>query len=175
MEFSKLIRERFAVRKFSDRVVEQEKIDAILEAWRLAPTAKNLQPIKIYVIRSEEWLAKLDEASPCRYWASVVLLVCGDKDMAFMKKDQSRTLDVHSTYEVDSCIVATHMMLEVTNQWLGDVWIELFDEKVLREKFDIPDNLVPVCLLPIGYKADDCPMNPNHTIRKSIDEIVEYK
>lgn len=83
MEFQEVIKNRFAVRKFSDKVVEQEKIDAILEAWRLAPTAKNIQPIKIYVVKSEEWLAKIDKASRCRYWAPVVLLVCGDKEAAF--------------------------------------------------------------------------------------------
>jgi len=175
MDFEQVIRDRFAARKFSDKEIEAEKLDAILEAWRIAPTAKNLQPIKIYVIRSAEWLAKLDKASPCRYGANTVLLVCGDKETAFMKKDATRTLDVHSTYEMDACIVATHMLLEATNQWLGNIWVELFDEKIMREEFDIPENLVPVCLLPMGYKAEDCPMNPNHSIRKSMDEIVKYK
>lgn len=175
MDFEQVIRDRFAARKFSDKEIEAEKLDAILEAWRIAPTAKNLQPIKIYVIRSAEWLAKLDKASPCRYGANTVLLVCWDKETAFMKKDATRTLDVHSTYEMDACIVATHMLLEATNQWLGNIWVELFDEKIIREEFDIPENLVPVCLLPMGYKAEDCSMNPNHSIRKSMDEIVEYK
>lgn len=168
MDFQEVIKNRFAVRKFSDKVVEQEKVNAILEAWRLAPTAKNIQPIKIYVVKSEEWLAKIDKASRCRYWAPVVLLVCGDKEAAFERNG-------HSTYEVDASIVATHMMLEATNQWLGNIWIEIFDRDVMREEFDIPDNLIPICLLPMWYKADDCPMNPSHNVRKSIDELVEYK
>ena len=175
MEFEQVIRDRFSVRKYTTQSIEPEKLNAVLEAWRLAPTAKNIQPIKIYVVKSEEWLAKLDKASPCRYGANTVLLVCWDKETAFMKKDSTRMSDVHSTYEMDACIVATHMLLEATNQWLGNIWIELFDEKIMREEFDIPENLVPVCLLPMGYKADDCPMNPSHIVRKSIDEIVEYK
>ena len=168
MEFTNVIKERFAVRKFNDKEIEQEKLDMILEAWRIAPTAKNIQPIKIYVIKSKEWLSKIDKASPCRYWASTVLLVCWDKETAFSKRKRS-------TYEMDSCIVATHMMLEATNQWLWNIWIELFDEKVLRDEFNIPEHLEPICLLPIWYIAEDCPMNPNHTNRKDINEIVEYR
>ena len=168
MDFQEVIKNRFAVRKFSDRVVEQEKIDAILEAWRLAPTAKNIQPIKIYVVKSEEWLAKIDKASRCRYWAPVVLLVCGDKETAF-------ELNGHSTYEVDASIVATHMMLEATNQWLGNIWIDLFDRDVIREEFDISENLQPVCLLPMGYQTEDCPVSPLHYARKNLNEIVEER
>ena len=83
MEFEQVIRDRFSVRKYTTGSIEPEKLNAVLEAWRLAPTAKNIQPIKIYVVKSEEWLAKIDKASRCRYWAPVVLLVCGDKEAAF--------------------------------------------------------------------------------------------
>lgn len=170
MDFQEVIKSRFAVRKFSDKVVEQEKIDAILEAWRLAPTAKNLQPFKVYVIKSEEGLIKVDKASPCRYWANLVLLVCWDQESAYVNNRWW-----HSTIEMDSCIVATHMMLESTNQWLGNIRIEIFDREIMRKEFDIPENLVPICLLPMWYKANDCPMNPNHNVRKRIDELVEYQ
>ena len=170
MDFQQVIRERFSVRQYSDRAVEQEKIDAILEAGRIAPTAKNLQPFKIYVIKSEESLRKIDKVSPCRYWANIVLLVCWDQELAYVNNRWW-----HSTVEMDACIVATHMVLEATNQWLGNIRIELFDRDMLRNEFDLPDNLIPICLLPIWYKAEDCPMNPSHNVRKSIDELVEYK
>lgn len=168
MNFEKVIKERFSTRKFSEMQVEQEKLDKILEAGRIAPTAKNLQPFKIYVIKSEEGLQKIDEASPCRYNAPCVLLVCGDKETAFTKGD-------YSTYEMDSCIVATHMMLEATNVGIDNIWIEMFDKDILRKEFDIPEKLEPICLLPIGYKAEDCQPSPLHSKRKSINEIVEYK
>ena len=167
MEFDKVIRERQATRKFSSQEIEQEKLDSILEAGRIAPTAKNLQPIKIYVVKSSEGLEKIDKASPCRYNAPVVLLVCGDKDIAYTKGD-------YSTYEMDACIVATHMMLEATNQGLNNIWIEMFDGEVLKEEFNLSDNLVPICLLPIGYKEENCPASPNHNKRKDLTEIVEY-
>ena len=167
MEFENVIRKRQATRKFSNQVVEKEKINNILEAGRIAPTAKNVQPIKIYVVESSEGLEKIDKASPCRYNAPIVLLVCGDKEQAFSKGE-------HSTYEMDACIVATHMMLEATNQELDNIWVEMFDENVLREEFSIPNNLVPVCLLPIGYRNENCPESPNHNRRKELEEIVEY-
>lgn len=168
MEFENVIKERKATRKFSDRKIDQQDLDKILEAGRIAPTAKNIQPIKIYVIQSEESLKKIDKASPCRYGSKTVLLICGDKEKAFSK-------DEHSTYEVDSCIVATHMMLMATNIGIDNIWIDMFDRNVIREEFEIPENLIPVCLLPLGYKSKICPPSPFHKIRKSIDKIVEYK
>ena len=75
---------------------------------------------------------------------------------------------------MDSCIVATYMMLEATNIGVDNIWVELFDETILRKEFNIPNEIVPVCLLPIGYKKEDCPINPNHNIRKPINSLVEY-
>ena len=168
MEFEDVIRKRTAIRKFSDKGVEKEKLDKILEAGRLAPTAKNNQPIKIYVVQSDEGIDKIDKATRCRYGAKTVLIICGNKEQSFKKDD-------FTTYEMDSCIVATHIMLEATNLGVDNIWIEAFDENILRKEFSIPEELVPVCLLPLGYKAEDCPMNPLHNIRKSIEDIVEYK
>ena len=168
MEFEEVIRKRTSVRKFSDRKLEKEKLDKILEAGRLAPTAKNNQPIKIYVVQSDEGIDKIDKDTRCRYGAKIVLIICGNKEQSFKKDD-------FTTYEMDSCIVATHIMLEATNLGIDNIWIEAFDENILRKEFNIPEDLVPVCLLPLGYKAEDCPMNPLHNIRKSIEDIVEYK
>ena len=168
MEFEEIIRKRTSVRKFSDKKLEQEKLDRILEAGRLAPTAKNSQPIKIYVVQSEDGIMKLDKASRCRYGASTVLIICGNKDKAYHKGD-------YTTYEMDSCIVATHMMLEATNLNADNIWVESFDENILREEFNIPNELTPVLLMPLGYKTEDCPMNPLHDKRKRIEDIVEYK
>ena len=165
MEFEDVIRKRQATRKFSDRVVEDSILDKILEAGRLAPTAKNIQPIKIYIVKDK--LNSIDKASRCRYNSPVVLLICGNKKEAF--KDE-----FGSTYETDASIVTTHMMLEATNLGVDNIWIRLFDENILREEFSIPDEFVPIALLPIGYRSDDCPNSPRHNIRKDINELVEY-
>ena len=167
MDFESVIRDRQATRKYDGTKVDRETLNKILDAGRIAPTAKNLQPIKIFVVESDEGLEKIDKASPCRYGAGTVLLICGDKDVAYTKGD-------YSTYEMDASIVTTHMMLEATNLGIDNIWVEMFDEKVLCSEFNLASNLVPVVVLPLGYKTDDCPASPNHNKRKDLDEIVEY-
>ena len=168
MEFENVIKNRKATRLFSDKKLEKEKLNKILEAGRLAPTAKNMQPFKIYVIRSEEGLKKIDKSSPCRYKANTVLLICGDKEKSYAKKD-------FNTYVMDSSIVTTHMMLEATNLGVDNIWIEYFDDDIIRKEFEIPNNLIPVCILLLGYKSKLCPPSPFHKIRKSINKLVEYR
>lgn len=168
MEFEEIIRKRTSVRKFSNKKLEQDKLNKILEAGRLAPTAKNNQPIKIFVVNSNKGIEKIDKASRCRYGAETILIICGNKDEAYHKGD-------YTTYEMDSCIVGTHMMLEATNIGVDNIWVESFDESILREEFNILDELTPVLLMPLGYKAEDCPINPLHDKRKSLEELIEYK
>ena len=167
MEFSTVIKERKSTRLFSKKQVEKEKLDIILEAGRIAPTAKNLQPFKIYVIQSDETLSKIDKATKCRYNAPCVLMICGNKDVSYVKED-------HPLYDMDCSIVATHMMLAATDIGVDNIWIELFKTDVLREEFALPDNLIPTILMPIGYKSKLCPPSPMHKIRKPIQDLVEY-
>lgn len=165
MNFEDVIRKRTAVRKFKNEKIEKEKLDKILEAGRLAPTAKNIQPQKVYVIDSMDAIKKINEASPCIYGAQTVLLICSDKNLAFSKEN-------HSTYEMDACIAATHMMLEATNVGVDNIWIEMFDKNKVKELFNI--NEEPICLIPLGYRTNDYKENPMHTIRKELTKIVEY-
>ena len=167
MEFNDVIRKRTATRKFSNRKLSQEDIEKILEAGRLAPTAKNFQPQFIYVVISEEGLEKIDKITPCRYNAQCCLLVCSDKEIAFHK-------DEYSTYEVDATIVATHMILEATNLNIDSTWIEAFDKNEAKSVFELNANLEPVCIINLGYKTDDCPENPMHNQRKNLNEVVKY-
>ena len=167
MEYDKLIRERQSTREFQNKKIDKEKINKILESGRLAPTAKNIQPQVIYVIESEDGINKINEASPCIYGAKTVLLICGNKDIAFTKED-------HTTLEVDISIVTTHMMLEATNLGVDNIWIDLFDRDKVRELFKLSDNLKPVALLLLGYRTDTCPESPNHNKRKAIEELVKY-
>ena len=167
MLFDEVIRKRSSCRKFSDYKLTEEELDKILEAGRLAPSAKNQQPIKVYVCRSDEALRKIDDCSPCRYNAPQVLIVCGNKNDSYHKGD-------YTTAEMDSCIVATHMMLEATNIGIDSVWIKLFDSEKLKIEFNLNDDLKPICLLPLGKRSEDCPESPKHNIRKEKSELVEY-
>ena len=168
MEYERLIKERFSTRKFKDDMVSEDLITKILEAGNVAPTAKNYQPQKIYVVKSSDGIEKIDKATKCRYNAPVVLIVASDKNIAWSNGD-------YSTFEMDATIVATHMMLEATNLGVDNIWIELFDKNMLKEEFDIPENIEPICLIPLGYKTDDCIPSPMHNARKDLSEIVEYK
>lgn len=167
MDFETIIRKRTATRKFSSNKPEEDKIKSVLEAFRLAPTAKNFQPQRVIVAKSDEALVKIDKVSPCRYNAPVVFIVCSDKDIAFSNGN-------HSTYEMDACIATTQMMLEAVNVGLDTIWIEMFDKEALKKEFSLPSSLEPICLLPVGYKASSCPVNPNHVVRRKIEEISWY-
>ena len=102
--FMDLARARFAVREYDQKPVEQAKIDSILEAGRLAPTAKNIQPQHIYVLQSPEAIIKINALTRCAYQAPVVFLVCYDTNLAWTK-------DGESSGNMDCSIVGTHMML----------------------------------------------------------------
>ena len=169
MEFKEILEKRQSIRKFDHKPVPKETLDAILEAGRKAPTAKNLQPQKIYVVTSEEGLARIDQASPCRYQAPVVLLVCGDCEAAWQKRED------YNTVEMDCCIVATHMMLAACDEGIGSIWIERFDDEKVKQLFELPANIRPILLMPLGYPASDCPDNVNHHNRKPLTETVEYR
>lgn len=167
MEFEKIIKERFSTRSFKNDLVSEELINKILEAGNVAPTAKNIQPQKIYVVKSSEGLNKIDQISPCRYNAPIVLLICSNKSIAWTKEN-------YSSYEMDATIVATHMILEATNLGINSVWVDMFDNNKAKELFDLPEGIEPICLMPLGYKNDDCKPSPMHNQRKELSEIVEY-
>lgn len=169
MEFTDVIRNRYSCKNFSDRQVEADKLQAILAAGRLAPTAKNLQEQRIYVIQSAEGLAKLDKVTPCRYGAPTVLLVAFDKDNVFTYPDSERDSGVE-----DAAIVATHMMLAATNEGVDSCWLNYFNPDAVARAFDLPDNDEVLMLLDLGYAAADAKPLPNHFSRKTIEETVKY-
>ncbi|ORT99644.1 Nitroreductase family protein [Anaerovibrio sp. JC8] len=129
MEFKQVIKDRYSCKKYSDRQVEKEKITAILEAGRLAPTAKNLQEQHIYVVQSAELLAKIDEATPCRYGAPTVLVVAFDKNNVFTYPGDKRNSGVE-----DATIVATHMILAAADEGVDSCWLNYFDPEVVAKK-----------------------------------------
>ena len=79
MDFKELVTKRYSCKKYDGRQIEKAQLDAILEAGRWAPTAKNTQIQRVYVIQSEEGLKKVDDITVCRYGAPTVLMVCYDK------------------------------------------------------------------------------------------------
>lgn len=169
--FLQLAKERFSVRYYAKTPVEQEKIDAILEAARVAPTAKNLQPFQIYVLKSEEAIAKINKLSRCAYNAPVVFLVCYDKSKAWVSPFDAND----NSGVMDTSIVGTHMMLEATEQGLGSCWVKFFDPKEVAAAFDIPSNLSPSFLLDVGYPLKGAVPNKMHFERREVKDFAVYK
>ena len=129
MEFFETIRTRCAVRGMDPtRAVEQEKLEAILEAGRTAPTAKNMQPQRIYVLRSPEALQMAEELTICTFHAPVILVICADRDEAW-----KHYLTGETRAETDAAIVTTHMMLAAHALGLGSTWVARFDTALAAE------------------------------------------
>lgn len=166
MDFLKLTEKRYSVRKFDERPVEQEKIDKILYAGHLAPTAKNFQPQKIYVITGEA-LKRVKKCTACHYDAPLVLLVCYNTDLCW-----TRPYDNKKSGDIDASIVATHMILEAAELGIGSTWVMSFDPEATKREFELPDNIVPTCFIPMGYPADDSEPSERHTLRRPADDIV---
>lgn len=170
MDFLELAKKRYSVREFSDKPVEDEKIAKILEAARIAPTAKNSQPHKIFVLRSEEALKKANEVSPCIYGAPLVFVIGYDKERAVSVPAR----EDYNFGEMDSSIVATHMILEATEQGLGSCWVGMFDIDKVTEILGLDENTKIATLMPVGYPAEGCMPADRHTMYRPDDEVVEY-
>lgn len=166
--FINLATERYSVRSFTDQKVEQDKLDLILRAGQVAPTAVNKQPQKIYVLRSEEAIRKIKSVSPCIYGAPQVFLVCYDENICWKNNGN----DGHSSGEMDATIVLTHMMLQAAELGIGTCWVCYFDMKKTAELFDLPDHIKPMALMPFGYPAKNSKPAAMHSKRRPIDETV---
>ena len=169
MEFKEVIKARYSCKKYSDKPVEKEKLEAVLEAGRLAPTAKNLQEQHIYVLQSAEALAKVDAVTPCRYGAPTVLLVAFDKNNVFTYPGGKRDSGVEDAY-----IVATHMILAAADEGLDSCWLNFLDPEKAAEMFGLPENEEVLMFLDLGYAAEGTGPLPNHASRKPLAETVSY-
>ena len=169
MEFKEVVKNRYSCKKFNGVRVEKEKLEAILEAGRLAPTAKNLQEQHIYVVQSEEMLAKIDALTPCRYNAPTVLVVAFDKDNVFTYPGEKRDSGVE-----DASIVATHMILAAKDEGVDSCWVNFFDPDKAAEALGLPENEEVLMLMDLGYAAEGAGPLPNHGSRKPLEETVTY-
>lgn len=169
MDFMTLAKERYSVRSFSEKTIEKEKLGLVLEAGRLAPTAVNFQPQRVLVIQSREAMEKLKECTQYHFNAPAALLVCYDKTVSWHRKHDNR-----DSGEIDAAISATHMMLQAAEIGLGTTWVMYFDPTKIKDVYNIPDNLEPVVLFPIGYPSQDAAPSKAHEQRLALDSTVFY-
>lgn len=169
MSFLELAKARFSCKRFSGEPITEGELLTILEAGRLAPTAKNLQEQHIYVVSSEEGLAKIDRLTPCRYGAPTVLVVAWDKNNVYTYPGEKRDSGIE-----DATIVATHMMLCAADIGVDSCWLNRFDPEEAKKELGLPDNEEILMLMDIGYRAEGQEPLANHGIRKNLDETVSY-
>ena len=169
MSFIEIAKKRYSVRKYSDRAVESEKLEKIIEAAHVAPTAANLQPVKLMVVKSKEGLDKLGKAANT-YNAPIAIIVCADHSKAW-----TRPFDGKSMTDIDATILTDHMMLEATELGLGTCWICYFKPDIVSKEFNLPESLEPINILAIGY-ADETPADRNRhaNTRIPVEELVDY-
>lgn len=164
MTFLELARNRRSVRKFKDEPVDAELMKQVLEAARAAPTAANMQPVRLIVVQSSEAKEKLSHAANC-YGAPISIIVCSDRSRAW-----KRPFDGKSTADIDASILTDHMMLCAADIGLAGVWICYFKPDVVRKEFNLPEGWEPVNILALG-RADE---SPAPTPRIPLDELASF-
>ena len=170
MELSKVIRERFSVRDYAPRAIEPEKLAAILEAGRIAPTAANKQPQRIYVIQSPEGLEKIRALTRCAFNAPAVLLFVYDEEAVWKSPLEPGFNSGHQ----DVSIVATHMMLAAWDLGIGSCWVNFFPNTETAKAFGLPESEKAVLLLPIGYPGEKAAPSPMHSMYKPMEELAKF-
>ena len=168
MDVFDAIKTRKSVREYLDKPVEDEKLNVILEAGRLAPSASNRQEWRFIVVRDPKTRRKLAEAASSQAFvgqASVVIVACAETDNHVMRCGQL-------CYPIDVAIALDHMSLVATELGLGTCWIGAFNEQRVKEILGIPEEIRVVQLMPLGYPSD------TSLIRKSrlqLDRIVKHE
>jgi nitroreductase len=167
MGFIELINKRYSVRAYKSTAVEDEKLQTILEAARLAPTACNRQPFKIIIIHTDGKKEQLLSIYRSEWFvqAPIILCICGISESAWVRKDGRKYLDVDVTIAMD------YITLAATDLGLGTCFIAAFDAENARRVLTIPEGIEPILFTPLGYPAD----NPGIKKRKELDELITYE
>jgi nitroreductase len=168
MEYSELIAARYSVRAYRPDPIEEEKLQAVLDAARLAPTAANRQPFQLIVMHTAGRQNEIGKIYP-RVWfvqAPLVIAVCAVSSQAWVRKS-----DRFNARLIDAAIVADHLILAATNLGLGTCWIAAFNVEAARSVLCLPADVEPVIFIPLGYPADQ----PSPKVRKPLADLVRYE
>ena len=173
------IKDRRSIRKYEDRPVNDEAIAALIESARIAPSGSNTQPWHFIIVRSPEMRKKLAEASHGQQWMTTapVHIACVADIRSRIPGSQELYLDEQSSLlEVkqiirDTSIAIEHIVLEAESMGLGSCWIAWFEQNKIRPLLQIPPDKYVVCVLTIGYPAEEPAARP----RKRIEEILHYE
>lgn len=167
MQLNELIKERYSLRSYSDKPIEPKKLELVLEAARFAPSAKNMQPHRIFVLKSPEAVEKMRSLTRNAFDAPVIMLVCADKGESWVNP-----FTQHKSYELDAGIAVGQMMLQARELGLGTVCACYLDMDKIAQAFCLPENYEIICILPVGYPSDTAAPSPLHPQRKPLEETT---
>lgn len=165
MNIYDIIKKRRSVRSYKPETVEEEKLNRILEAARLAPSAANRQPVYFVVIKDEKVKQQLKKAygEIWFYTAPVIVCVCGVQEKAWKREDGKNYADI------DAAIAMDHLILAATEEGLATCWIAAFKVQVVKSVLNLPPGIEPVAMTPLGYPLD----MPESTYRKPMEEMIK--
>lgn len=166
MSFLDLAKRRYSLRSFSDKEIEEEKINYILEAASYAPSACNFQPVSFYVITDKSVLSQIHKAYERDWFAKApcVIVAVGDKAESWKRRDGKDHVDVDVAISVD------HLTLAACDIGLGTCWVCAFDAKICHEILELSENKEVVALLPIGYAKEERKVSKK---RKELSNLVK--
>ncbi len=167
MSFIEIASKRYSARAYKFIPVEDEKLQKVLEAGRLAPTACNLQPFRLIVIYTKGRGEELRRIYGARWFvqAPIVICICGILSQSWVRRDGKNYCDVDVTIAMD------HLILAAADLGLGTCWVGAFNPGEARSILGLPDDVEPIAFTPLGYPDD----RPGHKRRKSMDELVRYE
>ena len=167
MEFNDVLNRRYSCRAFAAQGVEQEKVERILEAGRIAPTAVNKQPVHIWAVSNPQTLEAIKGVTRSNYGAPLILVVGCRPAEAWVRR-----YDGKNGAEVDAAIVATYLMLAAENEGLATLWVGSFDPAMLRNILPGSEGYELVAMINVGYPAADSKPSAMHNERKSEEDLV---
>lgn len=166
MNFKELCERRYSVRSYKPEQIPQEKLDYIMECVRLAPSAVNKQPWHFILYTNEEDRKKIQQCYG-REWiqeAPAYIVAYARADEAWVRR-----YDEKNHADIDVAIAVEHLCLAAAEQGLGTCWVCNFRIQLLRELFRLPEQTIPIAIIPIGYPAKDEIPEKN---RKELQEIL---
>lgn len=168
MEFFDVIQRRYSVRAYKPDPVEEVKLQRVLEAARLAPTAANRQPFQLLVLHTAGRQAELARLyhRPWFVQAPIIICACAVASQAWVRES-----DRFNARLIDVAIAMDHLILAAADQGLGTCWIANFNFEAARQVLNLPAEVEPVIFTPLGYPADQ----PGPKERKPLDQLVHFE
>lgn len=166
MDVMDAIRQRFSVRSFKDYEIEEEKLERVMEAARLAPSARNLQEWRFVVVQDPDMREALAEAANGQQFvaeAPTVIVGCA------VTSEHVMSCGLHC-FPIDVAISMSYMTLQAVEEDLGTCWIGAFNADRVRDLLGIPNDVIVVGMMPIGYPDAEAPPKKRHGLSEIVME-----